>query len=188
MKPSDVPFYYDPTEFENGDNTYPCSTQFMTYDPLQHKYFLTEEALNLNGIDVERQYISSSPNKMQEFINLVTSVIYNFIQYKAGWKNYQVMLYRIATCPRQIYQDPYTFRKQFEEVLLIQAKFIIDNGISANYSGVDLANGKPVEESPTNTFRDTSYIAPRAWNTLEAMGLLRWFSMPYMYRLDTSKY
>lgn len=188
MKISDVPFYYDPTDFENGGNTYPCSTQFMVYDPLQHKYFLTEEALTLNGIDVERQYISSSPNKMQEFIGLVTSTIYDFIQYKAGWKNFQVMLYRIATCPTQIYQDPYTFRKQFEEVLLLQAKYLIENGVSDNYSGVDLAQGKPVGDAPQDTFRANSDVSPRAAKKLEFMGLLRWFSMPYLVWLDTSKY
>ena len=188
MKQSDVPFYHDPTGFENGENQYPCSTQFMTYNPMQHKYFLTEEALNLNGIDVERKFISSNPNKMQEFIGLVTSTIYDYIQYKAGWRNFQVMLYRIATCPKQIYQDPYTFRKQFEEVLLIQAKYIIDNGVSADYSAVDLSNGKAAAGAPEDTFRDTSYVAPRAINKLEFMGLLRWFSMPYMIRLDTEKY
>lgn len=188
MRQSDVPFYYDPTGFENGDNTYPCSTQFMVYDAMQHKYFLTEEALVLHGIDVERRYISQNPNKKQEFIRLVTDTVYDYIQYKAGWKNFQVMLYRIATVPRQIYQDPYTFRKQFEEVLLIQAKYIIENGVSADYSNVDLAVGKPVANAPEETFRDTSDVADRAKNKLSFMGLLRWFSMPYMIVLDKAKY
>lgn len=188
MKVSDVPVYNDPTDFEEGGNKYPCTTQFMRYDPLQHKYFLTEEALALHGIDVARQYVSNSPNKTREFIELVTSTVYDFIQYKAGWRNFQVMLYRIATCPRQIYQDPYTFRKQFEEVLLIQAQFIIDNGVSANYSGVDLAQGKPTPTAPEATFRDTSYVAPRAINKMEFMGLLKWFAVPYVMFLDTDKY
>ncbi len=188
MKKSDVPFYYDTIGFENGDNKYPCNTQFMVYDPMQHKYFLTAEALNLRGVDVDRKYISDNPNKTQEFIRLVTDTVYDYIQYKAGWKNFQVMLYRIAIVPRQIYQDPYTFRKQFEEILLLQAEYLIENGCSANYSGLNLAKGKPQAANPVEEFRDVSYVAPRAINKLEFMGLTRWFSLPQWIRLDTDKY
>ena len=81
MKKSDVPVYNDPVDFEDGDNKYPCSTQFMVYNPLQHKYFLTAECLSLNGVDVQRRYISSNPNKMQEFIQLVTDTVYDYILY-----------------------------------------------------------------------------------------------------------
>lgn len=188
MTKDQVPFYNDPIDFVSGDNSYPCSTQFMTYDPLQHKYFLTEECLNLHGVDVERRYISNSPNKMKEFIKLVTDTVYDYIQYKAGWKNFQVMLYRIAVAPRQIYQDPYTFRKQFEEALLIQAQYLIENGVSANYSAVNLVKGKPKVEAPENEFRDNSSVSPRAINKLDFMGLTRWFSLPQFVRLDTNKY
>ncbi len=188
MKPEQVPFYKDPSDFINGDNSYPCSTQFMTYDPLQHKYFLTERALNYHGVDVERQYISNSPNKMREFIRLVTDTVYDYIQYKAGWKNFQVMLYRIAVVPRQIYQDPYTFRKQFEEALIIQAQYLIKNGVNSNYSAVNLSKGKPTPEAPENEFRDNSSVSPRAINKLDFMGLTRWFTLPQTVRLDTNKY
>lgn len=188
MTKDQVPVYKDPIDFENGVNSYPCSTQFMVYDPLQHKYFLTEEALNLHGVDVERRYISNSPNKMKEFIKLVTDTVYDYIQYKAGWKNFQVMLYRIAVAPRQIYQDPYTFRKQFEEVLLIQAQYLIENGVSSNYSAVNLVKGKPKAEAPENEYRDNSSVSPRAINKLDFMGLTRWFSLQQFVRLDTNKY
>lgn len=188
MTKDQVPFYNDPIDFESGENSYPCSTRFMEYDPLQHKYFLTEECLNFHGVDVERRYISNSSNKMKEFIKLVTDTVYDYIQYKAGWKNFQVMLYRIAVAPRQIYQDPYTFRKQFEEVLLIQAQFLIENGVSSNYSAVNLVKGKPKAEAPENDYRDNSSVSPRAINKLDFMGLTRWFSLPQFVRLDTNKY
>ena len=188
MKKSDVPVYNDPVDFENGDNKYPCSTQFMTYDPMQHKYFLTAECLTLNGVDVQRRYISDSPNKMQEFIRLVTDTVYDYIQYKAGWKTFQVMLYRIATVPRQIYQDPYTFRKQFEEALIIQAQYIIDNGITTKYSAFDLSKGKSAGVAPEDDYRDNSYISPRTIYKLDFMGLTRWFMLPQFVRLDTDKY
>lgn len=188
MKFSDVPFYNDPTDFENGGNTYPCSTQYMIYNPLQHKYFLTEECLVLNGVDVERRYISSSPNKTQEFISLVTKKIYDYIQYKAGWKNFQVMLYRIAICPTQIYQDPYTFRKQFEEVLILQAKYLIDNGNAAQYSPYNLEEGIQNGIKPEEEFRLNADISPEAIRALDFMGLTRWFNLQRVNVLDTNKY
>lgn len=188
MKQSNIPVYNDPTDFEEGENLYPCSTQFMVYDGLQHKYFLTEECLELNGIDVEREWLSRSNNKTKEFISLVTQCIYDYIQYKSGWRNFQIMLYRIATVPRQIYQEPYTFRKQFEEALILQAKYLIENGCSADFSGVNLAKGKDAGINPELDFRDNSYVSPLAINKLDFMGLTRWFSLPYLFRLDTDKY
>lgn len=188
MRLNQVPFYKDPMDFGDGDNQYPCSTQYMVYDPLRHKYFLTEEGLTYHGVDVERRYISNSPNKMREFIELVTDTVYDYIQYKAGWKNFQVMLYRIATVPRQIYQDPYTFRQQFEEVLLLQAKFIIENGVSTNYSAVNLMKGKQTVQPPENDYRDNSAVSPRAINKLDFMGLTKWFTLQPFIRIDTDKY
>lgn len=188
MNIKDVEKYDDPTGFEDGNNKYPCSTQYMVYNPLQHKYFLTPECLHLHGIDVERRYISSSPNKMNEFINLVTKKIYDYIQYKAGWKNFQVMLYRIAVCPKQIYQDPYTFRKQFEEVLILQAKFMIENGNATQYSAYNLENASPNGIKPEDEYRLNADISPESIRALEFMGLTRWFNLYQFCKLDTSKY
>ncbi|MDE6597596.1 MAG: hypothetical protein K2K60_03045 [Clostridia bacterium] len=188
MTEKDVPLYLDPKGFVSNDNKYPCSTQYMVYDPMQHKYFLTEKCLNFHGIDVERRYISCSPNKIKEFIELVTDTVYDYIQYKVGLKNFQVMLYRIAVAPEQIYLDPYTFRKQFEKVLIIQAKYIIDNGVISNYSAYDLAHGIPDGKKPEDEFRDNLMVAPRAINKLESMGLTSWFSLAPFINLDTNKY
>ena len=188
MKISDVPFYNDPIDFESGDNKYPCSTQYMTYNPLLHKYFLTPECLTLNGIDVERKYISDAPNKMEHFINLVTKKVYDYIQYKAGWKNFQVMRYRIAICPKQIYQDPYTFRKQFEEVLILQAKWLIDNGDAAQYSAYNFEGGMQNGIKPEDEYRLNADISPEVIRALDFMGLTKWFNYQRVVYLDTSKY
>lgn len=188
MKQSDVPVYNDPVDFENGENIYPCSTQFMVYNGLLHKYFLTEEKINAEGIDVERRYISDSANKMRDFIKRVTDTVYNYIQYKTGWRTYQVMLYRIATCPKQIIQDPYAFRKSFEDILAIQAHYIIDNGISSKYSNVDLSKGKPVGIAPSQDFRDNADVSDLVKHNLAGLGLDRWFMLPGWIRLDPEKY
>ena len=47
MKYSDIPNYTDPTDFLNNDNIYPCNTQHMVYNPLDHKYYLTELSLKI---------------------------------------------------------------------------------------------------------------------------------------------
>ena len=84
MKLSDIPVYNDPDDFQEGEVKYPCSTQYMVYNPLEHKYFLTEEALEYYGIDVQRKYVSDSPDKTREFIEKVTKKVYDYIAYKSG--------------------------------------------------------------------------------------------------------
>jgi len=188
MIESDIPYYDDPTGFVDGDNTYPCNTQYMVYNPLQHKYFLTEVGLNYYGVDAERRYISSNPNKVRELIEKTTKKVYDTIQYLAGWKNYQVQMYRIATVPTQLYQDRYTFRKQFEQALISQANWIIDNGDSAKYSVNNMEKGADNKTPPEEKWRDLSDVSHETLRTLEFLGLTRWFTIAQFARLDTSKY
>lgn len=178
MKKSEIPFYNDPEDFGNGQNKYPCDTQYMEYNPLLHRYFLTPEALMYYGIDIERLYASTNPNKIQELIMKTSKKIYDYIQYKSGRRCYQVQMYRIATAPPTIYPDQYYMRKQFEELLAEQARWLVECGDSAKYSNANI-------ESPTNTkavspeelLRDVSDIAPEAIKTLETLGLTRWFTI-----------
>lgn len=188
MKQINVPVYNDPVDFENGENLYPCSTQYMVYNGLTHKYFLTEEALNRAGIDVERRYIYSGQNKTQHFIELVSKKIYNYICYKAGWANFQVQLYRIAIAPTQIVSDKYSFRKEFENILLAEAQWLIDNQDSAQYSAEDMEKGKNNGVKPEEEWENTSDIAVEAKRQLSFLGLDRWFTLAPNIILDTNKY
>lgn len=184
MKKQDIPFYNDPTDFENGDNKYPCDTQYMEYNPMLHRYYLTPEGLNKYGIDAGRLYVSSNPNKIQELIELTSKKVYDYIQYKVGIKCYNLMMYRIATAPNIIYPDKYYMRKQFEEALANQARWLCENGDSARYSFVNIASGeKPVEDIA----RDNSDIAKETIRTLETLRLTRWFTVGRVM-LDNSKY
>ena len=188
MIQANIPVYNDPTDFEGGNNTYPCSTQYMTYNGLVHKYFLTEEALNKAGIDVERRYIYNGQNKTEHFIELVSKKIYNYICYKAGWANFQVQLYRIATAPKQITGDQYTFRKEFENILLAEAQWLIDNQDSAQYSIADIEKGEKNGKKPEEDWEDTSDIAVEAKRQLHFLGLDRWFTLAPNRILDGNKY
>lgn len=188
MTPEQIPTYKDPQDFMGGSATYPCNTQYMVYDPFTHRYFLTEEGLNYYGIDVERKYISSAKNKTREFINKVTKKIYDYINYKAGFVNFQVQMYRIATAPTNIYSDQYAFRKQFEQVLVAQAQWLIDNGDSAKYSYDNMEKMQKEKIKPEEDWRNTSDIAPEAVRTLDFLGLTRWFTLAPSRKPDINKY
>ena len=188
MKISDVPVYKDSEDFETREDIkYPCSTQYMVYNPLQHKYFLTKEALDYYGIDVDRKYVSDNPNKVDEFINKVTKKVYDYIAYKSGWKNFNVMQYRIAKSLGKMY-DEYEYRKQFEQALITQAQFLIDNGDSARFSINNYETGVFDKVKPQEDYMDTGDISPETKRTLNFLGLDRWFSIVQRGRLNTDEY
>lgn len=188
MKFSDIPVYNDPIDFmDDAEVKYPCNTQFMVYNPLEHKYFLTPEALAEYGIDVERKYVSDNPNKVKEFIDKVTKKVYDYIAYKSGWKVFNVLQYRIAQSLGKMY-DKYEFRKQFEKALITQAQFLLDNGDGARYSVNNLENGTFERVKPEEDFMDTGDISPETKRSLNFMGLDRWFSIVQTGRLNTDEY
>ena len=189
MKKSEIPFYNDPIDFEDGNNKFPCDTQYMVYEPMLHRYFLTPEGLNKYGVDVERFYSTTNLNKVQELIEKASKKVYDFIQYKAGRRCYQIQMYRIATAPKTIYPDQYVMRKQFEEALAEQARYIVECGDMAKYSRTNMESGEQLPViKPEDQMRDNSDIAPETMRTLETLGLLRWFNLCDVMRLDISKY
>ena len=76
MRKEDVPYYFDDTDFVSGNNKYPCDTQYMVYNPMLHRYYLTPEGLNKYGIDAERMYASTNQNKVQELIEKTSKKVY----------------------------------------------------------------------------------------------------------------
>lgn len=189
MKKEEIPFYNDPEDFEEGKNKFPCDTQFMKYNPMLHRYFLTEEGLLNYGIDAERFYTSTNPNKIQELIERTSKKVYDYIQYKSGRRSYQVQMYRIATAPTTIYPDQYYMRKQFEEALAEQARWIIECGDSAKYSRMNMetAEEQQMPIKPEDQVRDTSDMAKETIRTLETLGLTRWLNISG-FMPDLSKY
>lgn len=187
MKYSDIPNYNDPTDFMNEDNKYPCNTQFMTYNPLDHKYYLTEEALNYYGLDVERKYVGNEPNKVQTFIQLVTKKVYDYIAYKSGWKCFMVQQYRIATSAGKMF-GKYQFRKEFQNALVSQAKYLLENGDSAKFSLNNLENGVAEIGKPEEMFMDTGDISNETKRTLNFLGLDRWFTVSQFARINENEY
>lgn len=186
MIQSDVPIYDDPTDFEGGTATFPCSTQYMVYNALQHRYFLTEQAINYYGINIDK-YITDSNNPLQDLINKATKKIYEYIQWKAGFNLAPTQAYRIATAPKAICSSQYQFRKDFEQALKYEAEWLVTNGDSAKYSTNNMANPQKTLP-PSEEFRDTSDIAPESIRILEGYGLTRWFTTYTYLRPDEDKY
>lgn len=187
MKQNLVPIYRDSEDFENGNVSYPCSTQFMVYNGLVHKYFLTEEALAYYGLDVEGKYISDNNNKVREFIELVSKKIYDYIFWRVGRKNKEVALWRVARTIAGT--DAYSFRKDFEKVLVSEARWLLDNEDSARYSDRDNEKGARGGVKPEEEYWDTDDIAKEAKRSLAYMGLADWFSLARgVVWLDDNKY
>ena len=96
-------------------------------------------------------------------------------------------MYRIATSPISIYPDQYFMRKQFEEVLAEEARFLIENSDSAKYSRQTMENAVN-NIPPEEVYRDISDIAPEAIRILETLGLTRWFKVSEFVRLNKEEY
>lgn len=187
MKLSDIPKYNDPIDFMNDDNEYPCNTQYMVYNPLDHKYYLTEEALNYYGIDVARKFVGDEPNKVRSFIELVTKKVYDYIAYKSGWKCFMLQQYRIATAKVKMF-GKYQCRKEFQNALVSQAKYLLENGDSAKFSITNLESGVFDRVKPEEEVMDTGDISPETKRTLSFMGLDRWFTVSQFVRINENEY
>lgn len=189
MKKEDIPYYNDPDDFEAGNAKFPCDTQYMVYNPMLHRYFLTVEALETYGLDAERKYIGDSADRVTELIEKTSKKVYDYINYKAGFSRYQIMMYRIAAAPKTIYPDQYFMRKQFEQALIDQARFLIENGDSARIGRYNAES--EVEQAPfkpDDTIRDFSDMSPECMRTLDTLNLTRWFSASRNTVLDLKKY
>lgn len=186
MKRQDIPTYNDPDDFED-EVKYPCNTQYMVYNPLQHKYFLTEEALNYYGLDIDRKYITDNPNPRREFIEKVTKKVYDYIAYKSGWKCFQVIQYRIAKSLAKAY-EPYEVRHQIQECLIAQARFLLENGDATQFSINNYERGVLDARKPEEDFMDTGDISPEVKRTLNYLGYDRWFSVVQWGKLNNDEF
>jgi len=182
--------YNDADDFDGSiEVKYPCNTQYMIYQPMLHRYELTVEGLEYYNIKYE-QYVTDSSNNASELIRKTSKKVYDYIQYKAGISRYQIMMYRIATAPKTIYHDQYFMRKQFEEALADQARWLVKNGDSAEYSKVSITTdtGEVAPLKPDDALRDTSDMSQETIRTLETLGLTRWFAVQQGVQPGLDKY
>ena len=180
--------YNDPDDFIllGKQALFPCNTQYMTYNPMLHRYTLTIEGLIHHNVDIS----TLENDEAKRLAGLASKKLYDYIQYKSGPHCYHIQMYRIATAPNTIYPNQYFMRKQFEEALVAQAKFLVINGDSAQVSTfrLDADPQRTRMVRPEEDYRDASDIAPEAIRTLETLGLTRWFRVSQMAVLNPNEY
>lgn len=171
MRSKNIPFYIDPDSFEAlGDNAkYPCTTNLMIYNALTHRYYLTLEALNNFGVDVETDYMNESPNKINQFIEEVTDDIYGIMMRLAPF-NYEYNCYLVAQSLSRQFRDKYAARKQFEKALLYQAQYKINNIDVRDINGLDLENNNSIYHKQLR--KEFRHMSPKALDIIHGLGLL----------------
>ena len=175
MKQSSVNTFLDPDDWNDDEITitYPCNTKNMTYNALERKYYLTPEALEEYGVDVERKYVAKTNNKVKELIENTTKRVYQFINFMSGNLNYGIMLWRIATSKvLNMGETQYAVRKNFEKLLIEQAIYRCEYGDSTNAGRYDITGDNNGQTSLTkdiiSNFND---LSPIVMTELVARGL-----------------
>lgn len=170
-----VPKYTDPDDFMlNGEVKYPCDTQYMKYDALRHRYYLTTEALDTNGINLEL-YSSQAKNKVEDFINTVTNDLYQIMQDLAPF-NYRYNCYLVAQS-KSIMFDRYSARKEFEEALIAQAHYKVDNLDVRLINGIDIESNQNIYYKTLR--KEHRHISPIAIEKMKGLGLFFNGNIPY---------
>lgn len=185
MRSKDIPIYTDPDDFETlgSDAKYPCTTNLMKYNVLTHRYYLTLEALNNFGVDVETDYMSESPNKINQFIEEVTDDIYGVMMRLAPF-NYDYNCYLIAQSRSRQF-DRYTARKQFEKALLYQAQYKINNIDVRDINGIDLENNNSIYFKQLR--KEFRHLSPKSMDILHGLGLFFNGNIPGKHLINYSE-
>ncbi len=158
----------DPEDFmlEGAQISYPVSTQYMTYNPLTHRYYLTVEALEVHNINYED--FSEAVNKAQDFIEEVTNDLYGLMLDVAPF-NFRYNSFLVAS-GRSLHFDRYTARKMFEDALVAQARYKLDNLDVRRVNGVDIENNNQIYHKVLR--KEHRHISPIAIEKMKGLGLL----------------
>jgi hypothetical protein len=164
MKQKDIPTYIDPDDFELLIAVkYPCSTQYMIYRALTARYYLTVEALQNYGIDVD-----TLNTPVSQFIEEITDDLYGVMARLAPY-NYQYNCYLAAQSRSLQFRDKYAARKQFEKALICQAQYKTINIDVRNLNGIDLENGTNIYYKQLR--KEFRHISPKSMDILQSLGL-----------------
>lgn len=111
-----IPFYDEiPSNAQ-----YPCDTERLRYDKNDHRYYLTDAAIEYYGIACEQR-------KIAWLIRTATDHIYSYIAVMAQTK-YNFMCYRIAKSNFGRVKTKKEGRLEFERMLVRQAEFVNEYG------------------------------------------------------------
>lgn len=168
MKQSDIPIYNDPDDFKTlGDSAkYPCSTQYMIYDTMISRYFLTVDKLEDYGIKV---YAGHNPKQLLEFIEELSDDLYGVIARLAPF-NYEYSCWLIAQSRSLRFPRRYAARKEFEKALLFQAQYKVKNFDVRDFNGIDIDSNTSIYHKQLR--KEFRHISPKSLDILQSLGLL----------------
>ena len=111
-----IPFYDEiPSNAQ-----YPCDTERLRYDKSDHRYYLTDAALEYYGVLCDAQ-------EAKRLIRTATDHVYSYIAIMALTK-YNLMSYRLAKSLFGRVKTPREGRLELERMLVKQAEYINDFG------------------------------------------------------------
>ncbi len=168
MKQSDIPIYNDPDDFKTlGDTAkYPCSTQYMTYDTLVSRYYLTVEKLEDYGIQM---YAPQNPKQLSQFIEELSDDIYGVMARLAPF-NFKYNCWLVAQARSLRFPRRYAARKEFEKALLYQAQYKMKNFDVRDFNGIDIDSNTSIYHKQLR--KEFRHISPKSLDILQSLGLL----------------
>lgn len=168
MKQSNIPIYTDPDDFETmGDAVkYPCSTQYMVYDTLVSRYYLTIEKLEDYGLTV---YAGQNPKQLSQFIGELSDDIYGVMARLAPF-NFQYNCWLVAQSRSLRFPRRYAARKEFEKALLYQAQYKMKNFDVRDFNGIDIDSNTSIYHKQLR--KEFRHISPKSLDILQSLGLL----------------
>lgn len=178
-----VPVYDEIKDY--SELKYPYSDKYMVYDKTKHQYKLTPEALTKFGVDTSDL---DDDKKIAEFINTVTRSVYSYIKVKAGTRNYPFMCYRIAKGFGNQTLSHFDFRTLFfEEVLLVQARYLAENGYAKDMPKTVVSESGRVKASDLSE-NDGYWLHDDVITTLDMLNLTSSQRIRETLKLNWSEY
>lgn len=157
-------------ELEEKDMHFPFSSKYMRYDGVTQQYVPTEELLLKNGIDLHgflRSIGRDTPTNYNNELEYISDQIYAYIA-KCSGSSTQTLKCLIAKGLRRGL-SPFRFRVQFQDILVKQANFYVNNDDLTKTSGVDVEQKQWLNKGVLN-YEDRQ-IDPRVKIKLMDLGL-----------------
>jgi len=186
MKQKDIPIYNDPSSFKQlgYEAKFPCSTQYMVYDALTSRYFLTPQTLEEYGIDPS--YIwPNNPKALEQFIEEITEDLYDVMGRLAPF-NLQYNQYLVAQSRALQFRNRFAARKQFEKCLIHQAQYKLKTIDVRDFAGIDFDANTAIYHKQLR--RELRHISPKALDILKVLGLLFNGDIPHSRQIDYGRF
>lgn len=161
-----APFYTE-EQIENGEYTFPFSSDKAEYLGEFHQYQLTRKYFEARDINLEERIEGDSPNKIENFLRRLRIKFYAYI-YTHNKSTRDQLNFLIAKRGLRGF-DMLEYRETFLEAMFIEGEYLLDNGDISAISGVDLDTMQNMSADVIR--RQDRDMSPTAINMLLTLGL-----------------